>query len=104
RDVAMTGEISLRGQVLPIGGLKEKSMAAYTRRMRTVVIPWENESDLAKLDAEVRAGLRFKPVRDFTEVLPLALTYMPKAAARKSMRPAPRVETADSSPAATPLA
>ncbi|MBR3289223.1 MAG: endopeptidase La, partial [Clostridia bacterium] len=72
RDVAMTGEISLRGQVLPIGGLKEKSMAAYTRRMRTVVIPSENESDLAKIDAEVRTGLRFVPVRDMREVLPLA--------------------------------
>lgn len=50
RDVAMTGEISLRGRVLPIGGLKEKTMAAYTHHMKTVVIPAENEPDLAEID------------------------------------------------------
>ena len=104
RDVAMTGEISLRGQVLPIGGLKEKSMAAYTRRMHTVVIPWENESDLAKLDAEVREGLRFKPVRDMKEVLPLALTKMPRKPSRSTRIAAPHREMPDAIASMTPQA
>ncbi len=59
RDVAMTGEITLRGKVLPIGGLKEKTMAAYTAGIRTVLIPRENEKDLADIDREAREGLEF---------------------------------------------
>ena len=102
RDVAMTGEISLRGQVLPIGGLKEKSMAAYTRRMHTVIIPWENESDLAKLDTEVREGLHFVPVRDLKEVLPLALTKMPRKTTRTTRIAAPHREMPDTVASMTP--
>ncbi len=73
-DVAMTGEITLRGAVLPIGGLKEKTMAAYKAGMRTVVIPKDNESDLEKVDGVVRSAIRFLPVGTLGEVLGAALT------------------------------
>ncbi len=79
RDVAMTGEISLRGNVIPIGGLKEKLMAAYARKMTTVLIPRDNLPDLAKVDAEVREGLTVKPVSHIDEVLSLSLTRATKA-------------------------
>ncbi len=73
RDVAMTGEITLHGKVLPIGGLKEKTMAAYASGIRTVLIPKENEKDLDEIDSEARAGLRFvlceKITDAFKEVL-----------------------------------
>ncbi len=59
RDVAMTGEVSLHGKVLPIGGLKEKTLAAYSRGVTTVLIPRENERDLDDIDKDARAGLRF---------------------------------------------
>ena len=58
-DVAMTGEVTLRGRVLPIGGLKEKTMAAKRNGIRTVIIPKENEKDLEEIDQTVRAALRF---------------------------------------------
>lgn len=83
-DVAMTGEISLRGKVLPIGGLKEKTMAAYTHRMHTVLIPSENEPDIEELSAEVREGLHIVPVARLDEVLPLALREKPSAVKPKS--------------------
>ncbi len=73
-DVAMTGEITLRGAVLPIGGLKEKTMAAYKAGMRTVVIPKDNESDLEKVDTAVKTAIRFLPVGTLGEVLEAALT------------------------------
>ena len=73
RDVAMTGEISLRGRVMPIGGLKEKSIAAYRSGIQTVIIPAENEPDLAQFDAVVRDHLHFCPVKTLDEVLELAL-------------------------------
>ena len=79
RDMAMTGEISLRGNVLPIGGLKEKLMAAYARKMTTVLIPSDNLPDLEKVDAEVREGLTIKPVSHIDDVLALALTRPLKA-------------------------
>ncbi len=66
---AMTGEISLRGKVLPIGGLKEKAMAAYTHQMKKVLIPEQNQADLEKLDPEVRNGLEFIPVSTVEQVL-----------------------------------
>ena len=72
-DVAMTGEITLRGRVLPIGGLKEKAVAAFRAGVRHVVIPWQNERDLPEVPAEVREGLRFHAVRTMDEVLTLAL-------------------------------
>ncbi|MBR3692477.1 MAG: endopeptidase La [Clostridia bacterium] len=72
-SVAMTGEVTLRGRVLPIGGLKEKTMAAYREGIRTVIIPADNCKDLEKIDATVREGLEFVPVREVSEVLKCAL-------------------------------
>jgi ATP-dependent Lon protease len=72
-DVAMTGEITLRGRVLPIGGLKEKAVAAFRNGVRHVVIPWQNARDLPELPVEVRDGLTFHPVRTMDEVLTVAL-------------------------------
>lgn len=63
-DAAMTGEITLRGRVLPIGGLKEKSMAAYKSGIKTVYIPYDNISDLDEVDAKVKANVSFVPVRN----------------------------------------
>ena len=68
-DVAMTGEITLHGRVLPIGGLREKSMAAYRRGMKTVFIPWENQKDLEEVDAVVKEHVQFVPVRFVGEIL-----------------------------------
>ncbi len=73
RDVAMTGEISLRGNVLAIGGLKEKSMAAYSAGVKTVLIPYDNARDLDDIDTEVREGMRFIPCKRACEVLSAAL-------------------------------
>lgn len=73
REVAMTGEITLRGRVLAIGGLKEKTMAAYRAGIRTVIIPKENEPDLAELDPVVTGAIRFIPVERADEVLKNAL-------------------------------
>ena len=61
RDVAMTGEVTLRGRVLPIGGLKEKTMAALRNGIKTVIIPRENEKDLEEIDQTVRKALHFIP-------------------------------------------
>ncbi|WP_294352947.1 endopeptidase La [uncultured Sphingomonas sp.] len=74
RDVAMTGEVTLRGRVLPIGGLKEKLLAALRGGITTVLIPQENEKDLAEIPANVKAGLKIIPVAHVDEVLRLALT------------------------------
>ena len=72
-DVAMTGEISLRGRVLPIGGLKEKTMAAYRHRMNTVVIPKDNEPDLAEIDETVKSKLQFVTAKTVDTVVETAL-------------------------------
>ena len=74
RDVAMTGEVSLRGRVLPIGGLKEKLLAALRGGIKTVLIPEENEKDLAEIPDNVKEGLRIVPVTDINEVFARALT------------------------------
>ena len=73
RDVAMTGEITLRGKLLAIGGLKEKTMAAFKSGVKTVIIPKDNEKDLEDLDPVVKAGLEFKPCRTVAEALEIAL-------------------------------
>ena len=74
RDIAMTGEVTLRGRVLPIGGLKEKLLAALRGGITTVLIPHENEKDLADIPANIRDGLKIIPVAHVDEVLRLALT------------------------------
>jgi ATP-dependent Lon protease len=79
RDVAMTGEITLRGRVLPIGGLKEKLLAALRSGLGTVVIPSENEKDLAEIPDNVKSGLKIMPVATVEEVLKIALVRPPEA-------------------------
>ncbi|MBQ6153104.1 MAG: endopeptidase La [Ruminococcus sp.] len=77
-DFAMTGEISISGKVLPIGGLKEKSMAAFKAGVPNVIIPKENERDLEDIDKEVRDGLTFYPVETIDEVISLAALPLKK--------------------------
>jgi len=77
-DVAMTGEITLRGEVLPIGGLKEKLLAARRGGIKTVIIPKENERDLKEIPENVKAELEIRPVKWIEEVLTIALETMPQ--------------------------
>ena len=81
KDVAMTGEVTLRGRVLPIGGLKEKLLAALRGGIKTVLIPAENEKDLAEIPANIREGLEIIPVAHVDEVLARALVSAPEAIA-----------------------
>ena len=74
REIAMTGEVTLRGRVLPIGGLKEKLLAALRGGIETVLIPQENEKDLVEIPQNIRDGLKIVPVEHVDEVLRLALT------------------------------
>jgi ATP-dependent Lon protease len=78
-SVAMTGEITLRGEVLPIGGLKEKLLAAHRGGIETVIIPFENERDLTEIPKNIKQHLKIYPVRWIDEVLELALTARPTA-------------------------
>jgi ATP-dependent Lon protease len=89
-DVAMTGEITLRGRVLGVGGIKEKAVAALRSGIRTVVLPHLNLTDLEQLPEEVLRGLRFVPVRTMDEVLEAALVRRPQGAATR-----PLLESAD---------
>jgi ATP-dependent Lon protease len=76
-DVAMTGEITLRGQVLPIGGLKEKLLAAHRGGIKTVLIPEENERDLKEIPDNIKSSLDIRPVKWIDQVLDVALTHQP---------------------------
>ncbi len=78
-DLAMTGEITLRGEVLPVGGLKEKLLAAHRGGVKFVLIPHENEKDLAEIPKNVKAGLEIKPVRWIDEVFAFALERLPES-------------------------
>jgi ATP-dependent Lon protease len=91
-DVAMTGEITLRGRVLPIGGLKEKSVAAHRNKVSDVIIPYGNARDLDELPEEVREGVRFHPVKTMDEVLAIAMRgdSLAKAAEKREARIARR--------------
>ena len=91
-DVAMTGEITLRGRVLPIGGLREKTMAAYRNGVRTVIIPSENTSDLEEIDQTVRRGLHFVPTDHVDKVLDVALVRESESAAVTAPPPAVKKE------------
>ena len=77
-DVAMTGEITLRGEVLPIGGLKEKLLAARRGGIETVIIPKENERDLKEVPDNIKEDLNIQPVKWIDEVLAIALESMPE--------------------------
>jgi ATP-dependent Lon protease len=87
RNTAMTGKISLTGRVLPNGGLREKSMAAYRCGIARVLIPRENESDLWEIDPAVKAQVEFLPVDRLEDVFRLAL--LPEEAAKKEAPRAP---------------
>lgn len=76
-EIAMTGEITLRGRVLPIGGLKEKTMAAYRAGIKKVIIPADNTSDLAEIDEVVKKSVEFCPVEKVDQVLKMALLHLP---------------------------
>jgi ATP-dependent Lon protease len=78
--VAMTGEITLRGEVLPIGGLKEKLLAAHRGGIETVLIPAENQRDLTEIPKNIQQHLDIRPVRWIDEVLDIALTHRPEVA------------------------
>jgi ATP-dependent Lon protease len=77
KDIAMTGEVTLRGNVLPIGGLKEKLLAALRGGVKTVLIPKENEKDLAEIPDNVKQGLTLIPVAHVRDVLDRALVRQP---------------------------
>ncbi|MCL4133929.1 UNVERIFIED_CONTAM: hypothetical protein GTU68_010403 [Idotea baltica] len=79
KDIAMTGEVSLRGNAMPIGGLKEKLLAALRGGVKTVLIPEENEKDLAEIPDNVKDGLKIIPVKHVSEVLKHALVRQPEA-------------------------
>lgn len=79
RDVAMTGEVTLRGKVLPIGGLKEKTLAAHRAGIRTFILPKENAKDISELPEKVRRELNLIPVSSMDEVLQIALSRVPTA-------------------------
>lgn len=91
-NVAMTGEITLRGEVLPIGGLKEKLLAAHRGGITTVLIPAENEKDLTEIPENIKQNLVIKPVRWIDEVLKVALQYMPLPLENKAMDDASKAE------------
>ena len=82
--LAMTGEVTLRGRVLPIGGLREKTMAALRNGIRRVILPAENEKDLAEIDQEVRQQLQFIPVDQVDQVLAQALERLPAGRAQEA--------------------
>ena len=99
-DVAMTGEITLHGNVLPIGGLREKSMAAYREGMKTVLIPKDNEPDLYEVDDEVKKNLTFLPMQSLTQVLNAAL--LKPQDPKKAKAPASRTRTKKKADAIVP--
>ncbi len=86
-DVAMTGEITLRGQVLPIGGLKEKLLAAHRGGIKIVVIPDENQRDLKEIPDNIKADLEIRPVKWIDEVLDIALTFQPEPLKEEAAEP-----------------
>jgi ATP-dependent Lon protease len=86
-DVAMTGEITLRGQVLPIGGLKEKLLAAHRGGIRIVIIPDENARDLKEIPDNIKRDLDIRPVKWMDDVMKIALERMPEPIAESVAEP-----------------
>jgi ATP-dependent Lon protease len=93
-DVAMTGEITLRGEVLPIGGLKEKLLAAHRGGIKTVLIPDENQKDLVEIPDNIKGNLEIKAVKWIDEVLGVALTQQPLPQHPSDAAPPPPAEGA----------
>ena len=93
-DVAMTGEITLRGRVLPIGGLKEKSIASYRSGIRTIIIPHENVKDLEEIPEHIRKEIKFAAVKSVSEVFDIALCKVPSYSDFSSVATAIRPQTA----------
>jgi ATP-dependent Lon protease len=91
-NVAMTGEITLRGEVLPIGGLKEKLLAAHRGGIKLVLIPEENVKDLAEIPDNVKNNIEIVPVRWIDKVLELALERVPQSLADEEVKPAVPVD------------
>jgi len=89
KDVAMTGEVTLRGRVLPIGGVKEKVLAAYRYGMHTVVLPRENEKDLSEIPDDIQKTLEFKLVENMDEVLAIALDREGRSGEKVKEEPLP---------------
>jgi ATP-dependent Lon protease len=96
-DVAMTGEITLRGDVLPIGGLKEKLLAAHRGGIQRVLIPHENVKDLVEIPNKIKSKLDIQAVKRIDEVLELALERMPKGKANATLA----IAAKDEKPATT---
>lgn len=90
KDVAMTGEITLTGKVLPIGGLKEKSLAAMRMNIKTVIIPYKNKKDLEEIPEEYRAKLNFVAVKSIEEVLEVAIVGWKEKMAQHKKKSAPK--------------
>jgi ATP-dependent Lon protease len=88
KDLAMTGEITLRGRVLPIGGLKSKMLAAHLAGARVVMFPKKNEKDLRDIPEEIRKSLKLVPVESMDQVLEVALRRRPKPLAAAPKTPA----------------
>ncbi|MCS6877941.1 MAG: endopeptidase La [Geminicoccaceae bacterium] len=103
-SVAMTGEITLRGRVLPIGGLKEKLLAALRGGLKTVIIPKENEKDLAEIPENAKKRLEIVPVATIDEVLRIALQRMPEPLPKPQVEEAPTVSPSLAVPTAQPVA
>jgi len=93
-DVAMTGEITLRGEVLPIGGLKEKLLAAHRGGIKTVLIPDENVKDLAEIPDNIKGRLEIRPVKWIDEVLQIALVHQPTPLSAEAVAAAAAAEAA----------
>jgi ATP-dependent Lon protease len=96
-DVAMTGEITLRGEVLPIGGLKEKLLAAHRGGIKTVLIPDENEKDLVEIPDNIKGNLDIRPVKWIDEVLGVALTQQPMPQQQSDAAPSATAGTTEES-------
>ena len=94
-DVAMTGEITLRGEVLPIGGLKEKLLAAHRGGISTVLIPHENEKDLVEIPKNIKDKLNILPVKWIEQVLELALVQVPTPKAKSDTKKSKASSTSD---------
>jgi ATP-dependent Lon protease len=88
----MTGEITLRGNVLPIGGVKEKGLAAYRYGFKTIILPKENEKDLSEIPEDIAAQLEFQLVENMDQVLDTALSEAPAAIDLSEQEPSERLD------------